>query len=256
MKVAAVLFDLFDTLVIIENDETFYIPCLRKLHEFLVKNGINVSFEDFKRVYFEVRDKLYMETEKSLEEPHFNVRVMLTLQRLGYNFDVSDSVVVGATMAFGDELLHYIRLDEDAIGVLRRLYGRYKLGIVSNFAIPEIVWELLEKFDLEKFFDTILISGEINRRKPSPEIFEKALKALGVDASQAVFVGDTPRLDVKGARDVGMRAILIERKASATDKPDLYVWKPAQDEQYPEPDKAVRSLSELLVVLEDCWIDE
>ena len=52
MHVEAVLFDLFDTLLLLEEDEAFYVPSLRKLHEFLVKNGIGVSFEDFRRVYF------------------------------------------------------------------------------------------------------------------------------------------------------------------------------------------------------------
>jgi len=75
MRVEAVLFDLFNTLVLLESGEVFYTPCLKKLHGFLVKNGVNISFEDFRRVYFEVRDRVYAETEKSLEEPHFNVRV-------------------------------------------------------------------------------------------------------------------------------------------------------------------------------------
>ena len=84
--------------------------------------------------------------------------------------------------------------------------------LVSNSAIPECVWKLSDKFGLKDFFDVILVSGEINKRKPSPEIFEKTLNALGVDASKAVFVGDTLGLDVKGAKNVGIEAILIERR--------------------------------------------
>ncbi|MGB9756550.1 MAG: hypothetical protein ACPLVJ_02080, partial [Candidatus Bathyarchaeales archaeon] len=61
MQVKAVLFDLFDTLLLIRDGEAFYTPSLKKLHEFLVNNGVNVNFEDFKRVYFEVRDSLYAE---------------------------------------------------------------------------------------------------------------------------------------------------------------------------------------------------
>jgi len=251
MRVRAVLFDLFDTLLIIEGGEAFYIPSLRKLHEFLVGNGVNVSFEDFRRVYFEVRDRLYAEANKTLEEPHFNVRVSHTLKRLGYNFDVSDAIVLGATEAFANEFMRYLRLDEDAIDVLQKLQGKYKLGVVSNFAIPECVWQLLEKFDLKKFFAVIVISGEVNRRKPSPEIFEKALGALGVNASEVVLVGDTPSMDVKGAKDVGITSVLIERKTSVTDRPRSIVWKPPDDDLHLEPDKVIRSLSELLVVLQD-----
>lgn len=237
MRVKAVLFDLFDTLLVLEGGEAFYTPSLRRLHEFLSTKGVNVSFEDFRRVYFEVRDELYAEVEKSLEEPHFNVRVSRTLHRLGYNFKVSHPVVVGATSAFADEFMLYIRLDDDALDVLQKLRGKHKLGAVSNFAIPECAWRLLDKFNLRKFFDVVLVSAEVNRRKPSPEIFERALKALGVDASDAVFVGDTPSVDVRGAKNVGMKAVLVQRR-------------PMEGVVKVKSDIVIGSLKELLGILE------
>ena len=236
MQVEAVLFDLFDTLLLLEKEEVYYIPSLKKLHEFLVKNRIDVSFEDFKSVYFEVRESLYNETVKSLEEPHFNVRVSRVLQRLGYDFNALHPLVSGATEAFAEEFMRYVNLDDEALNVLHRLHGKYKLALVSNFAIPECVWKLLDKFGLKDFFDVILVSGEINKRKPSPEIFEKTLNTLGVDASKAVFVGDTPGLDVKGAKNVGIKAILIERR-------------PLERVLDVKPDKVIKSLKELVTIL-------
>jgi len=239
MRVEAVLFDLFNTLVLLESDEVFYTPCLKRLHAFLAKNGINIPFEDFRHAYFEVRNRLYAETEKSLEEPHFNVRVSLVLQRFGYDFDVSSPIVVGATMAFTDEFMKYVHLDPDTINVLRALHGKYKLGLVSNFAIPECASRLLEKFGLNEFFDVVLVSGAINKRKPSSEIFERALKALGVNNSEAVFVGDMLGLDVKGAKNVGMKAVLIERR-------------PSEEILNVKPDRIIKSLRELFLVLDNC----
>lgn len=252
MKVKAVLFDFFDTLLLIEGGDAFYMPSLRKLYEFLISHGVNVSFEDFNRAYFEIRDKLYAETEKSLEEPHFNFRVSLTLQKLGYNFNAYNKIVIEATQAFAEEFMRYLRLDKDALMVLHELHKKHKLGVISNFAIPECIWKLLEKFDLKKFFDVVVISGAINKRKPSSEIFENALKALNVNASETVFVGDTLRLDVKGAKAVGMKSILIQRKTSVTDNPKSLIWKPKKDDANLEPDKVIRSLSELLDILEEC----
>jgi len=239
MQVEAVLFDLFDTLLLLEKDEAYYVPSLRRLHEFLVKNHISISFEDFRRVYFEVRDELYTEAEESLEEPHFNVRVSRVLQQFGYNFDISDPIVVSGTGVFADEFMRYVRLDDNALDVLRKLHGKYKLGLVSNFAIPECVWRLLDKFGLREFFGVVLVSAEINKRKPSPEIFEKALKILGVDASRTVFVGDMLGLDVKGAKSAGIKAVLIERR---------HIEKIVDV----KPDRVIRSLKDLLVVLKDC----
>jgi HAD superfamily hydrolase (TIGR01549 family) len=238
MLVEAVLFDLFDTLLLLESQEAYYQPSLRKLHEFLVKNGVNVPFADFSRVYFEVRDKFYSESRKSLEEPHFNVRVSQTVKKLGYKFDASNPVVTGATKAFAEEFMHYVSLDAEAHDVLQKLHEKYKLGLVSNFAIPECGWKLLNKFDLREYFDIVIISGEVNRRKPSPEIFEKALKALNVNASKAVFVGDMLDLDIMGPKSVGMKTILIKRRP--IENADI------------KPDRVINHLYELLSVLEDC----
>ncbi|RLI15422.1 hypothetical protein DRO41_04265 [Candidatus Bathyarchaeota archaeon] len=237
MQVEAVLFDLFNTLVLL--DEDFYTRCLRRLHEFLSKNGIKVPFEDFKRVYFEVRDRIYVETEENLEEPHFNVRVSRVLHRFGCNFDVSHPVVVGATEAFADELMHCTRLDEDAVDVLSQLHGKYKLGLVSNFAIPECAQKMLNAFGLRRFFDVVVVSGAINKRKPSPEIFKEALNTLNVDASKVAFVGDMLDLDVEGPKNVGMKTILLKRN-------------PTENEFYVKPDKIIKNLKALPILLKDC----
>lgn len=249
MRVTAVLFDLFDTLLLVNGGDAFYEPALQKLHNFLAKNGVKVAFEEFKRIYFEVRDSLYIETAKTLEEPHFNVRLWRTLKRLGYDFDVSNPIIVGGTKAFAEEFMRYISPDKDAAEVLKKLRGKYKLGIVSNLSIPECAWQLLEKFDLKKYFDAIILSGDINKRKPSPEIFEKALRALNVKASETIFVGDTLSMDIKGAKNVGISAILIERKTSLTDSPKSLIWSPKKEEQI-KPDEIINNLRELPALLE------
>jgi putative hydrolase of the HAD superfamily len=239
MQIDAVLFDLFDTLLLLESDEVYYESCLKKMHTFLVKSEINVPFDDFSRVYFDVRDTFYSKSRQSLEEPHFNVRVSQTLQKLGYNFDASDKIIVEATKTFADEFKRYVSLDRDALDVLRKLHGKYKLGLVSNFGIPECGRELLDLFGLKKFFNVIVISGEVNQRKPSPKIFERALHALGVDASRAVFVGDMLDLDIMGPKNIGMKTVLIERKSM---KQDIDA----------KPDVVIKRLTELLTVLENC----
>ena len=236
MNVKAVLFDLFDTLLLLESEEVYYPPSLRRLYEFLVKNGVDVPFEDFRRVYFDVREKILAESSKSLEEPHFNFRVSQTLHRLGYNLEVSDPVIVGATTAFADEFIRYVSLDDDAPDVLQRLYGKYKLGLVSNFAIPECARELLEKLHLKMYFDVVIISGEVNRRKPSPQIFKYALEALGVEASEAVFVGDRIDFDIMGPKKIGMKTVLIKRR-------------PVENAVV-KPNRVIARLGELLTALE------
>lgn len=245
MRVKAVVFDLFDTLLLIRGGDAFYEPALKRLHSYLVNQGFNVSFEGFRRAYFLVRDEIYIETAKSLEEPHFDIRLSLTLRKLGYDFDASHPIVKGGTRTFAEEFMRHVDLDEKAVEVLRKLREKYKLGIVSNLSIPEAAWELLEKFDLKKYFGAIIISGEAKKRKPSPEIFEKALKILEVKGSEAIFIGDTLSTDIKGAKNMGMQTILIKRDSSKT-----LFWESEEKDQV-KPDKIITSLKELPKILEN-----
>ncbi len=52
-----------------------------------------------------------------------------------------------------------MRIDEYTERALRELHGKYKLGVVSNFAIPECVVKLLEVHGLDKLFDVVIVSG-------------------------------------------------------------------------------------------------
>ncbi|MEM3881594.1 MAG: HAD family hydrolase [Candidatus Bathyarchaeia archaeon] len=239
MPIKAVLFDMFDTLMLIEHVHAFYTPSLKRMHKFLVKNGVKVSFSDFKNAYIKARDALYAEADAKLEEPHFSVRVSNALRQLGFNFDVDSEIVSGATNAFCEGFMEYVRIDEHTVEVLEKLYGKYKLGIVSNFAIPECVTKLLSLHGLSKFFDVVIVSGAVNKRKPSPEIFQKALEKMGVSAVEAVFVGDTVDADVIGAKNVGMKTIFIERRVQ-------------KEAEHACPDQTIKSLGELTAALERC----
>jgi len=123
--------------------------------------------------------------------------------------------------------------------VLQKLHGRYKLGVVSNFAIPECVTRLLQRQGLTEFFDVVVVSGAVNRRKPHPEIYQKALQKLGVKTEETVFVGDTVDADVQGAKAVGMKTIYLERRLQ-------------KDVEIACPDQTIKSLSHLARAIERC----
>ena len=152
---------------------------------------------------------------------------------------MESEIVSGATNAFCEGFIEYVRIDEHAKSALEKLYGEYKLGIVSNFAIPECVDKLIEKNGLTPFFDVIIVSGAVNKRKPSPEIFQRALDRLGVSAENAVFVGDTIDTDVVGAKNAGMKAIFIERRAQ-------------KEAEQACPNRTIKNLSELFEAIKNC----
>jgi putative hydrolase of the HAD superfamily len=239
MPIQAVLFDMFDTLMLIEKNHQFYRPSLESAHQVLVDNGVEVEFAVFRNAYTKARDALYVEADARLEEPHFNMRIAKALESLGYCFDVNSKVVATATNAFCEGFMEYVRIDDHTKNALKKLHRKYKLGIVSNFAIPECVDKLLEKHDLNRFFDVVVVSATVNKRKPSPEIFQKALEKLGVSAENAVFVGDTADADIIGAKAAGMKTIFIERRFQ-------------EEAEQACPNQTIKSLSELTRALKNC----
>jgi putative hydrolase of the HAD superfamily len=92
---------------------------------------------------------------------------------------------------------------------------------------------------LHRLFDVVVVSGAVNKRKPSPEIFQKALETIGVSAENAVFVGDTADADIIGAKAAGMKTIFIERRAQ-------------KEAEQACPNQTIKSLGELLAAVKNC----
>ncbi|MFP4354818.1 MAG: HAD family hydrolase [Phycisphaerae bacterium] len=84
-----------------------------------------------------------------------------------------------------------------------------KLGIVSNTFLPaEVLDRHLDEEDLRKYFDTRVYSCQVGHRKPHRLIFQKALELISLPAEEVMFVGDTPKEDVRGAKDMRMVTVL------------------------------------------------
>jgi putative hydrolase of the HAD superfamily len=91
---------------------------------------------------------------------------------------------------------------------LKRLKERGKLlALLSNADTMEIaVWGDSEASQL---FDVAVFSCLVGLVKPERGIYELCLRELGVDASEAVFVGDGGSDELQGARDAGMTAVMV-----------------------------------------------
>ena len=66
-------------------------------------------------------------------------------------------------------------------------------------------------FGLTDYFEHVVASLEEGVEKPDPRLFQIVLDRLGVEAENALHVGDSPRDDWQGATDAGMRALVIDR---------------------------------------------
>jgi putative hydrolase of the HAD superfamily len=84
-----------------------------------------------------------------------------------------------------------------------------RTGVVAN-SWPEPAQLLradADAYGLAAELDVQVWSDEVGASKPAPEIFLRALEQLGVDATAAMFVGDSLVNDVQGAGDVGMTTV-------------------------------------------------
>jgi putative hydrolase of the HAD superfamily len=84
----------------------------------------------------------------------------------------------------------------------------YLLGVISN-SIGTLEDQLV-RLGLARYFQAILDSAIVGIQKPHPGIFKLALQRVGVEGSEAVFVGDTYATDVGGAQLAGLTGVLID----------------------------------------------
>lgn len=109
-------------------------------------------------------------------------------------------------------------LYDDVEPALRALAaGGLKIGLISNTQRP--LDEFAAHFALEGLIGVAVSSAEHGFLKPHPSIFEHALERLGVDADQAVMVGDSVKHDIEGARRLGMGAVLVRRNGDGLASP-------------------------------------
>ena len=119
-----------------------------------------------------------------------------------------------------EEVLHRLR----AAGI--------RIGLLTNGA-ASLQREKIETSGLGMFFDAAVVSGEIGTGKPEAGIFRHLLGMLGVEARDALMVGNSLARDILGAKRAGMSAC----------------WLALDGEEEPvglvEPDYTIRSLGEL-----------
>ncbi len=110
---------------------------------------------------------------------------------------------------------HHFEMYDDVPAALTALHLRgLKLGLISNS--HRCLTSFQSHFAIEGLMSVTVSSAEFGHMKPDPRIFQEALDRMEVSASRAVMVGDSLAHDVHGARQAGMRAVLLDRGQRVT----------------------------------------
>jgi HAD superfamily hydrolase (TIGR01662 family) len=113
---------------------------------------------------------------------------------------------------------HHFTLYEEVPEVLRGLHAAgYTIGLISN--TQRSLATFAQHFALEGLFSVAISSSDHGYMKPHPSIFAEALRRAGVEAPEAVMVGDSVPHDIAGALGLGMRGILVARSGLSRGAP-------------------------------------
>lgn len=233
--IKAVFFDFYKTLFV-HQEQAFE----RSLRKIVTRYGVEINWERFETAM----ERLFANTSAPVPTTDYSllessITVMMREREFVRELGIENHVeqIAWELLQFAGHPLFATNntiLYNDVVPTLEHLRDAgFKLAIVSNWDTP--LDPLTERLGIADYFDAIVASHDarVRSEKPDPHIFNYALTAVGVSAEEAVHVGDTYEADIVGARDVGIRPILLDRDGTQTGR-----WK-----------ETIRSLSELPEIL-------
>jgi putative hydrolase of the HAD superfamily len=116
-------------------------------------------------------------------------------------------------------LKHYTSrqaLYKDVLPLFEELKKRnYLLGIITN--ADETISKMVVEMGLKPYLRAVITSQMVMAEKPDPAIFQAAYDEAGIEPAEMVYVGDTYKSDVLGAKNAGSQGILLDRYGQAED---------------------------------------
>jgi putative hydrolase of the HAD superfamily len=241
--IRAVIFDMGETLMRFVRPgggswREFETPGIRGIYRYLIEQGhpIESHEDDFVEAMFARLAEGWQQSTGG----HISLRAVdwIAAGAADHALTLDEAALIEAARRYALPIRDGLRAADGAASTLAALRDSgYRIGLISNTIWPaELHMEDLEEIGLLHYLEHLIFSGEIGIWKPSRQIFQHALGALGVAPEHAVFVGDNPREDIVGAHGAGMRAIWVRSHEI-----------PLGDVQ---PDAIIETLPELLPILE------
>lgn len=207
MTIKAVIFDYIGTLVncrgynMADSEDNLY--CALKAE------GFNIEKESFLDAYNRAHKKYRVVRYEHYQEVTNAVWVAEALTALGYTVAADDPRVTAGLDVFFQDFIDTLELREGAVELIEEVGKSYRLGLLSNFTYGPVIHKSLKKIGIHGHFDAIIVSEEVGWRKPSPVIFQDMLLRLGVAKNEALFIGDSPLEDIKGALDMDIKTVFV-----------------------------------------------
>lgn len=167
------------------------------------------DFEQFHRTYIHVNADLWKKygKKKITKEQLRDTRFLKTLQQHSiYNEALAQEI----SEAYIELSPKQTALFPNALSCLQTLKERgYVLHIITN-GFEEVQYIKLNNSGLFPFFDIIVCSEQIGFNKPDKRIFYHAMELAGANPQNSMMIGDDLEVDILGANQVGMQAVLFD----------------------------------------------
>jgi putative hydrolase of the HAD superfamily len=114
-----------------------------------------------------------------------------------------------------------IQLYPGYMELLRRLGRHYRLGIITD-GLPAVQERKIRALGLNGVMDKVIYTWEYGseKQKPHPLSFSLMLEYLRAEPASALFIGDNPDKDCRGAHAVGMKFAHVQHAVSHEDQFD------------------------------------
>jgi len=215
MKIKAVLFDLYGTLVGFEPSRfVIQSQVVKKYDLFLTEAGVSKGYFLADKFMAEQNAVNPIRSMSIVEKEEFFARY----EQLVLSGDELEVELSLCKKIFKElqNIPYSMVLYEDVIPTLNSLRKlNFKLGLISN--MDKSGSEILDEFNLSSYMDVCITSKEAKVEKPDSKIFNAALSKLDIDATSSMYIGDQILSDIQGAKNSKMIPILIDRESSHTD---------------------------------------
>lgn len=230
----AVIFDYIGTLV---NCSNYTMEASReKLHTELENEGFDVAKDRFLAAYIQAHEKYRIIRYEQLREVTNAVWVAEALCNLGFKVTADDYRIKAALSVFFKDFIDTLKLRTGAKKLIKQAAQQCKVALISNFTHAPVIYSSLRHVGMDTLFNAIVVSEENGWRKPSSRIFQDALNRLQIKANEAVYVGDSPIEDIKGAKEAGLKTVFVPSQ--------FYTLKDLLDSQQ-KPDYIARDLKSI-----------
>ena len=103
-------------------------------------------------------------------------------------------------------------LNPPVLETLKRLRSKYRLVLLSNTDVMRFGF-IRENFPEIFLFDAYVLSYEVGRVKPHPQIFHVALQRARAEPNECVFIDDREE-NIEGAQKLGINVLLFNPQTS------------------------------------------